>query len=204
MSYIDGLTRLFDSHTSKKGGQIIEGSRVLLQDARLETLEQVVRERIQATKAHTDVRALLVLDGLDVLLATSGTDAQSLIDMIAEWREVNASSFLILLRSNVEQHAYATIVTASVDHALLLSPSTPLEINHAAFVTSLAHQARFVMSLRLLSTGAAKDVSGVLRITIGPEADGESTIETQVEEKEVLYWIGGDGNVKVFEKGTEA
>ena len=60
------------------------------------------------------------------------------------------------------------------------------------------------MSLRLLSTGAAKDVSGVMLITRGAEADEQDTSETVVEEKELLYWIAGDGNVKVFERGTVA
>ena len=61
-----------------------------------------------------------------------------------------------------------------------------------------------MVSLRLLSTGAAKDVSGVLRITRGAEADDEGTEGDVIEEKEVLYWIAVDGNVKVFERGTGA
>jgi elongator complex protein 6 len=57
------------------------------------------------------------------------------------------------------------------------------------------------MSLRLLSTGVARDVSGVLRIS---KAAGADEIDTQspFEEKEVLYLVGGDGSVKVFERGT--
>lgn len=55
------------------------------------------------------------------------------------------------------------------------------------------------MSLRLLDTGTARDVSGVIRIGVG---DAETPKEdTQFDAKELLYFVGGDGNVKVFERG---
>lgn len=53
----------------------------------------------------------------------------------------------------------------------------------------------YVMGLRLLDTGTARDISGVLRITRGPEGD-------DVEDREVLYYVGGDGGVRVFDRGT--
>ena len=54
-----------------------------------------------------------------------------------------------------------------------------------------------IVSLRLLDTGIAKDVSGVVRITRGGDSGGKR----QIEEKEYLYHVGGDGGVKVFERG---
>lgn len=80
------------------------------------------------------------------------------------------------------------------------SPRTPLEINHAAFVTGMSHLARFTIGLRLLDTGAARDVSGVLRVTRGPD-EGER--DGELEEKEVLFFVGGDGGVRVFGRGEE-
>jgi elongator complex protein 6 len=55
------------------------------------------------------------------------------------------------------------------------------------------------MSLRLLNTGTARDVSGVIRIGIrdAETADGDE----QMGPRELLYFVGGDGNVKVFERG---
>lgn len=50
----------------------------------------------------------------------------------------------------------------------------------------------------MLDTGTAKDVSGVLRVTPGGEDDMSGTV---VEDRELLYFIGGDGNVRVFERG---
>ena len=49
-----------------------------------------------------------------------------------------------------------------------------------------------VISLRLLDTGTAKDVSGVIRITHR---------EARVKDHEYLYHVGGDGGVRVFERG---
>ena len=48
--------------------------------------------------------------------------------------------------------------------------------------------------MRKLDTGAAKDVSGVLRITGGGAREG-------VEACEYLYLVGADEGVKVFERG---
>ena len=53
-----------------------------------------------------------------------------------------------------------------------------------------AHAAGEVVSLRRLDTGAAGDVSGVLRI------DGVR------EGRELLYYVAADGGVRVFERGA--
>lgn len=62
------------------------------------------------------------------------------------------------------------------------------------------------MALRLLDTGTAKDVSGVVRITEregwdrreGREGNGEGLREGG---KELLYYVGQDGGARVFERG---
>lgn len=70
-----------------------------------------------------------------------------------------------------------------------------------------AHNARVVMSCRELSTGAARDVSGVLRVTRGGDAysaddQGETTTGEMPRECELLYLVNRDGTVKVFERGS--
>ncbi|RYP53246.1 hypothetical protein DL768_001750 [Monosporascus sp. mg162] len=70
---------------------------------------------------------------------------------------------------------------------------------HAAFALSIAHGAHMVMGLRMLDTGTAKDVSGVLRITCGGQHD--QATENVADERELLYFVGGDGGVRVFERG---
>lgn len=65
------------------------------------------------------------------------------------------------------------------------------------------------MGVRALETGAARDVSGVLRITRGGgwgwEEEGEEEGEGMGmgREVELLYLVGRDGNVKVFERGVD-
>jgi elongator complex protein 6 len=51
------------------------------------------------------------------------------------------------------------------------------------------------MQLRTLETGAARDVSGVLRISRGGDADDS------LDERELLYYIQRDGGVTVFGRG---
>lgn len=88
---------------------------------------------------------------------------------------------------------YAAVVFVNADAPFLRQPRTSLEVEHAAFVVALAHSAVWTVALRLLDTGVARDVSGVIRITRGGEG-------AEVEEKEVLYYVG-DGPVEVFDRG---
>ena len=100
-------------------------------------------------------------------------------------------------------------------------PITELEIAHTTFVTTQAHQACLIMSLRLLDTGVAKDVSGILRVTMGGGGGGGRSVATgsngadddhddgdeigkSVAEGEWLYLVGraGAGDVRVFERGA--
>jgi elongator complex protein 6 len=87
-------------------------------------------------------------------------------------------------------------MTLAADEPLVANQGTTLEKDHAALVLSVAHEAELVLSLRLLDTGTAKDVSGVVRITRG---GAESSLTA--EEREYLYFVGGDGGVRVFERG---
>lgn len=72
--------------------------------------------------------------------------------------------------------------------------TTSLEREQAALVLGQAHAADQVVSLRRLDTGAAADVSGVLRVATraGGGGDGE----------ELLYHVSSDGSVRVFERGA--
>ena len=88
----------------------------------------------------------------------------------------------------------------SADFPLVAAHQTTLETNHAAFLLSISHQADFIMGLRLLDSGTARDVSGVLRVTVGNHG-AEPEIDTKLEEKELLYFVAGDGGVRVFERG---
>lgn len=68
---------------------------------------------------------------------------------------------------------------------------------------SIAHLAIVIWTVRELDTGSAKDVTGVLRIRRGPAvAEDEEAGRDEMEENELLYFIAGDGGVRVFERGS--
>ncbi|TGO07046.1 hypothetical protein BTUL_0341g00070 [Botrytis tulipae] len=145
------------------------------------------------TKAITSLssspgKIIFILDSPDFLIASTPTP---------ETTSQELHSLLLSLRSLPPIHS--TILTLSIDTPLLTPhPQTPLATSTSAFTTTLAHEADLILSTRLLDTGAARDVSGVLRITAGgnPSEGNEG-----VEEKELLYFVGGDGSVRVFERG---
>jgi elongator complex protein 6 len=87
----------------------------------------------------------------------------------------------------------------NADAALVSRTRTRLEVEAASFVITLAHQASTVASLRMLDTGLAKDVSGVLRVTRRPDTSVVAT-DQEWNEKEVLYFVK-DGSVEVFRRG---
>ena len=89
-----------------------------------------------------------------------------------------------------------------------------METEHSAFFTTVVHNATHVVSLRMMDTGVAKDVSGVMRITFGgadsaagggrdEETKGKGAEDELVGEKEVLYYVGEGGGcqVKIFDRG---
>lgn len=146
-------------------------------------------------------RKILVLDNPDLLLAIS----QPYPDP-----NTTTSTALCSALFRLKEHVHATVITTQADSPLLhnasadsdekYSTASPLEVNHAAFATGLAHQANLVLSVRGLDTGVARDVSGALRITgrVTREMEGRGGAEG----KELLYFIQGNGGVKVFERGS--
>lgn len=91
-----------------------------------------------------------------------------------------------------------------------------LESENAAFMVGAVQAARCVVQCRALGTGWAEDVSGVVRVTRGGCCDDEATdkddtsakndrdIDEPVQEGEWLYYIGGDGGVRVWGRGDSA
>lgn len=190
----------------------------------LETTIQKAQARLNPSSTK---RILLIIDAPDLLLAAADPQLSASTDDAIT--PTTLASTLLALRSTTHAtvlslSADTPLVTAAVDaisqHNAPASISaasghhTPLEAAHAAFLVGQAHVADWVLSLRLLDTGFATDVSGVLRITRGDNGgeedesedgavDGVDTSEERrKEEKEVLYYVGGDGNVRVFERGS--
>jgi elongator complex protein 6 len=157
--------------------------------------------------ANGEGNVVLVIDQLDLLLAAGGdhVGAVDLGEMLIGLREVLYVPEVYLnreLRLTFIQEAHSTILSVSADYPLVSESQTPLERDHAAFVLNISHEADLLMSLRLLDTGTARDVSGVLRITVGDILwRGNQDVQKRTEGKELLYFLGGDGGVKLFERG---
>ncbi|KAI1433135.1 hypothetical protein GGR50DRAFT_539845 [Xylaria sp. CBS 124048] len=186
--FVDGLTGLFTSQQAGQGrkqpADDILGKRVLIAPTishLRQTLEDAVA-RVQRSSPGT--QTVLILDQPDFLLASAGdtVSGQHLRDTIIDFRE----------------KVHSCIVTISADEPLITAQGTVLEKEHAALALSLAHDAHLVMSLRVLETGTAKDVSGVLRVTPGGD---DGIAGRSMEDRELLYFIGGDGSARVFERG---
>lgn len=149
--------------------------------------------KLSSSFGEGEGKILLLLDSPDVDLATASTTTLEL------------NRFLLRLRSQV----HATVLICSADQPLVSSATgeskpTPIEAETAAFVTTQAHSARLVLSVRELDTGAAKDISGVLRITKGGCYDEFESDEHDVNEAELLYLVQRDANAKVFSRGSDS
>jgi len=213
-AYVDGLSGLFVAGSASQPRTRRpndEKDQWVLASPAVTDVARILHAAVDALTAHSGgPRVVVVVDQLDLLLAAAGGEggvsALALRELLFDLREVGGlpaskqgpcprrhAKTDILLSS---QKAHAVILAVASDEPLVTAQATTLEKEHAAFILSLAHEAHTVMSLRLLDTGTAKDVSGVVRITGGGDDSGPP-----VEEKEFLYHVGGDGGVRVFERG---
>ncbi|PYH98791.1 hypothetical protein BO71DRAFT_480089 [Aspergillus ellipticus CBS 707.79] len=171
-------------------------------NAALDALEKDITAVINDLKksmttgdGQEETEVLLVIDQPDLLLAATGPGRGIGATEMGDWV------------MGLQQHVHATLLTVSADSPLIHNastfahqPTTPLETEHAAFSIGSAHRAHMVMQLRNLETGAARDVSGVLRVSKGG-AWGQDDVDDHWEEKEVLYFVQRDGGVSVFGRG---
>ncbi|KAF2773886.1 hypothetical protein EJ03DRAFT_263914 [Teratosphaeria nubilosa] len=163
-----------------------------LTNVRPEAVLEFIEKNVTDATRRASRPVFLVIDSPDILLALNLATALDLDVLLLKLRKL-AHSALVACCADLPFMAAAT---QGQDVR-----ATPIETETASFVVKLAHNARFVMGLRELDTGAAKDVSGVLRITRGAAAY-ES--EEEVKEMEALYLVGRDGSAKVYERGAVA
>ncbi|KAK1060436.1 hypothetical protein LTR74_011877 [Friedmanniomyces endolithicus] len=204
------------------------------EDALLSQLEERITAAIthqnSPTKKKKRKKIFLILDTPSLLPALSLTTASHL------------STLLLRLRAHPQIHS--TLITCPSDLPLLNAATTKfsaaageprqrqeVEVESAAFIVQQAGVARWTIGVRELETGAAGDVSGVLRVGRGGgwyewgddgaseggeggiwkgkegggggEVGGEVRGEAgEVKEMEVLYLVRRDGSTRVFERGA--
>ncbi|KAL7796497.1 hypothetical protein V8C37DRAFT_371911 [Trichoderma ceciliae] len=197
-SFVDGLTGLL---SGGRGSELTGDRGRILKSGKLDDVRRGIEAAIGDLSLGSKV---LIVDQLDELLAISGEEedvtGSALEGMLLSLREVSpdesCSSSRLCTETRLTWHrqrVHATILTFSADDAFLRTQTTSLERSLAALVLAQAHAADAVVSLRMLDTGVAKDVSGVVRIT--ERKGGEESVE-------YLYHVGADGAVKVFERGA--
>ncbi|KAK7917007.1 hypothetical protein PG985_010615 [Apiospora marii] len=180
--FVDGLSRLFSGGATAHGASPADAGGKVLSSSTLHELRKQLTEAVtQLRQQSQSSKIVLILDSPDLLLAAAGKamTGAALQDLLLDIRE----------------EVHSSIVTLAADEPLLSGQTTTLEKEHAAFSISFAHAADMIISLRMLDTGTAKDVSGVLRVTQrGASANAG-------EDRELLYFVAGDGGVRVFERG---
>lgn len=187
MHYIDGLAAKQSPATVQASGHA-----TALKALSLDAVCSAIKAATTPPSSQTDVpptKPTIIIDGLDFVLAFEPTaDAGKTQHFISQLRE----------------SANALVLTCSADSPLLHNShnsATPLERNHAAFLASMAHQSNWIMQLRGLNTGTAKDVTGVLRISKGGAYEEEENAKTELEDGECLYQVKGDGSVRIWLRG---
>ena len=167
-----------------------DGSLLIIDALREERFENTFLEVQKAADDGTaGSETIVILNGVDVVLASTEGDAVPLLAHI----------------NSIQRRARAVICALHVDIDLGMKPDRntlgemPIERQHRTLVFGLASNARMIMSVRGLDTGVAKDVSGVMTVTRGPEDWDE--VRKEVEEGEWLYFIRSDGGVDIFRRG---
>ncbi|KAJ4340080.1 hypothetical protein N0V87_002700 [Didymella glomerata] len=146
----------------------------------------------------TTRKTLLVLDSPDAYLALSSTAPSVFVSLLLQFHATPAVSHIL-----THMHADTPLISPS-------APAQPLEISQYNLLTKLAHMSARILGTRVLDTGVARDVSGVVRVTeqrarwhdLGLEEEGRLNEDDAGKGKEFLYQVKGDGSVKVFERGA--
>ncbi|QDS72652.1 hypothetical protein FKW77_002577 [Venturia effusa] len=163
----------------------------------------VIEEAIDSLSLNTSSQSsvpasrkiILILDAPDVLLSLQAPTSAPTMTI---------QSLLFNLRSNSLIHSTIVSLTSDINAPPSDLPAghipSQLEINTQAFLVGTAHEADLIVGCRGLDTGGAGDVSGVVRITKGAEDESESRQDWK--EQELLYFVKGDGDVKVWERSA--
>lgn len=186
-------------------------NRYALRSPSLSAAFETISKAISSIQSR-DQRTFLILDSPTLLLATD--PAITAADLSFFTTRLRASVHSALLVAEADK----PLIAAAAPEAFLATPDylstntkataqalTPLDTQHAAFVVGQAHCARWVVGLRGLDTGVARDISGVLTVRRGSFWDEEvdrSDGRDEGKDMEVLYRVGMDGSVKVFERGA--
>jgi len=155
---------------------------MLEDDSPLSKLEQVLSERASTLKT-SGFQPVLILESLDLLIGPTNITAQSALALLYNARAM-FDWLLVVVAANNDKSPRQAAVSA-------------MQVRRRQFTTSLLHQADITLSARRLDTGQAKDVSGVLRLTLSQPT------RVQDQSNEFLYRVDTNLSLRVWTRGTE-
>ncbi|KAJ4362197.1 hypothetical protein N0V95_001545 [Ascochyta clinopodiicola] len=162
-------------------------------------LKNTLTTAISSLTSTPTRKTLLILDTPDLPLALTSTSPSAFTSLLLQLHNTPTVSHIL-----THLQADTPLLTPS-------APPQPLETAHYNFLTKVAHMSRRVIGTRVLDTGVARDVSGVVRVTEQRVGWGDLGLEGEEAKmdaddsgkgKEFLYQVKGDGSVKVFERGA--
>ncbi|EHY54534.1 hypothetical protein HRR83_004343 [Exophiala dermatitidis] len=130
-------------------------------------------EESSLSSSSTEQPPIILIDGIDFLLAAQSASTVELLSFLAT---VRAKSHAVILSCQADAPLLHSAYGASSGTGTgtgTTSAETPVERNHAHVLSSLAHSSRRVFQLRGLDTGSAKDVSGVVRVSRGGAVEAD-------------------------------
>jgi elongator complex protein 6 len=151
------------------------------------------------TASAAQRKTLLIFDNPDLLLALNPA--------------ITPSDFTsLMLQLHTLPNVSHVLAHIQADNPLLSlsTPPQPLEVAHHNLLVKCAHMSRRILGVRVLDTGVARDVSGVIRVTeqrkqwfdLGFGIDENKEHDDSGRGKEFLYQVKSDGSVRVFERGA--
>ncbi|KAJ4384242.1 hypothetical protein N0V86_001089 [Didymella sp. IMI 355093] len=192
-------TTIAPSPAPKPGARSQTAGHTMLTSLDLAHLKTTLTAAITSLSTPASTRkTLLVLDAPDAYLALSSTAPSSFVSLVLQLHATPSISHIL-----IHIHADTPLISPS-------APAQPLEISQFNLLTKIAHMSTRIIGTRVLDTGVARDVSGVVRVTeqrsgwqnLGLEEEGSLTEDDAGKGKEFLYQVKGDGSVKVFERGA--
>ncbi|BFZ61330.1 hypothetical protein YB2330_002395 [Saitoella coloradoensis] len=146
---------------------------------------------------------VLIIEGLETLCTLGLGDANEVLDLLTFLQKFSSTTLLTLptdpplLRPLLPPPTATATATATT--------TTPLEHAHTLLLTSLATRAFRIINVEPLSTGRAKDVTGVLRMVrgggcyVGGDGGDGSGSEGKEQEEGRGEWLFS--GIRVFARG---
>ncbi|KAI5806871.1 hypothetical protein EDC01DRAFT_742591, partial [Geopyxis carbonaria] len=188
--FVDGLQSLFlNSQRMTTNEPVVPTAN----GASLRNVSNFITETLTTVTAKLRKNTtVLVVQNPEILLAGCGA-----LSLARGMHRSNNTIYPILI--HIPQIVTSTVLVVNADSSLITRNSTRLEMEHSAFVLTLAHQASTTVSLRMLDTGVAKDVSGIIRVTKNKGCQ-EMSPGIDFDDEEFLYVVK-DSSINMFNRG---